>query len=91
MGALLCPAGMDWANTEYVHHCVGLYPLQCGLTMWFSVREKLRNGEIVISGNQWPVFLYHGYSFNKDDPWNGLFRSALLVTVRMLVVQEQLH
>ena len=38
-----------------------------------------------MSGDQWPVFLYHGYNFNKDDPWNGLFRSAFLVTVSAVV------
>lgn len=34
-----------------------------------------------MTGDNWPVFLYHGYNFDSDDPWNGLFRSALLVTV----------
>jgi len=46
------------------------------------IRNKLRNGEIVVSGDQWPIFLYHGFNYNPDDPWNGLFRSSLIVSVR---------
>jgi hypothetical protein len=76
-GALLCPADMDWSNVECVRG-MSQNPL---LTVAIRVREKLRNGEISISGDQWPIFLYHGYNYNKDDPWNGLFRSSLLVTV----------
>ena len=45
------------------------------------IKEKLRNGEVVVTGDQWPVFVYQGYSYDEDDPWNGLLRSALLVTV----------
>ncbi|KIM74367.1 hypothetical protein PILCRDRAFT_14512 [Piloderma croceum F 1598] len=59
-GALLCPAGMDWANAE--------------------TKDKLRSGELLIPGDQWPIFLYQVYSYDPDDPWNGLFRSALLVS-----------
>ena len=48
------------------------------------IKEKLRNGEIVVTGDQWPIFVYHGYSYDEDDPWNGLLRSSLLVTVRSI-------
>ena len=34
-----------------------------------------------INGDQWPIFLYHGYSYDSEDPWNGLFRRTLLVSV----------
>ena len=44
-------------------------------------KEKLCNGEIAPSGDQWPIFLYHGYNYDSEDPWNGLLRSALLVSV----------
>jgi hypothetical protein len=47
----------------------------------FRVKEKLRSGELAIPGDQWPVFLYHGYVYDPEDPWNGLFRSTLLVSV----------
>lgn len=42
-------------------------------------KEKLRSGELAVSGDQWPIFLYQGYSYDPDDPWNGLFRSTLLI------------
>ncbi|KAG6913352.1 hypothetical protein DXG01_007502, partial [Tephrocybe rancida] len=44
-----------------------------------EVKEKLRCGEQLVSGNEWPVFIYHGYIYNPEDPWNGAFRSLLLV------------
>jgi hypothetical protein len=50
-------------------------------------KEKLRSGEMAVSGDQWPVFLYHGYNYDPEDPWNGLFRSSLLVSVSMVYTQ----
>jgi hypothetical protein len=44
-------------------------------------KDKLRSGELLVPGDQWPIFLYQGYSYDPDDPWNGLFRSTLLVSV----------
>ena len=38
----------------------------------------------MVSGDQWPVLLYSGYSYDAEDPWNGLFRSTILVSVRHL-------
>jgi hypothetical protein len=43
------------------------------------IKEQLRNGTLVVSGDQWPIFLYQGYRYDEEDPWNGLFRSRLLV------------
>jgi hypothetical protein len=43
------------------------------------IKEQLRNGTLVVSGDQWPIFLYQGYTYDEEDPWNGLFRSGLLV------------
>ncbi|KIJ58264.1 hypothetical protein HYDPIDRAFT_34348 [Hydnomerulius pinastri MD-312] len=59
-GALLCPAGLDWANTE--------------------TKTKLVGGHIQVAGNQWPVFLYANYTYDPEDPWNGLLHSGLLVS-----------
>ncbi|KIM50010.1 hypothetical protein SCLCIDRAFT_146481, partial [Scleroderma citrinum Foug A] len=59
-GALLCPAGLDWANME--------------------TRTKLVNGQIQVAGDQWPIFLYANYTYDAEDPWNGLLRSGLLVS-----------
>ncbi|KIM75190.1 hypothetical protein PILCRDRAFT_681578 [Piloderma croceum F 1598] len=59
-GALLCPGGLDWSNSE--------------------TKEKLRSGEMAVSGDHWPIFLYQGYSYDPEDPWNGLLRSNILVS-----------
>jgi len=57
---------------------LGLY---CAQPVWSNAetKEKLRSGEIAVSGDQWPIFLYQGYMYDPDDPWNGLFRSKILV------------
>ncbi|KIM51927.1 hypothetical protein SCLCIDRAFT_1224132, partial [Scleroderma citrinum Foug A] len=59
-GALLCPAGLDWANIK--------------------TRTKLINGQFQVAGDQWPVFLYADYTYDVEDPWNGLLHSGLLVS-----------
>lgn len=50
--------------------------------MFIRIKEKLHDGELVVTGDQWPIFIYHGYSCDTADLWNGLFRSTLLVMVR---------
>jgi hypothetical protein len=47
-------------------------------------KERLRSGEMTVSGDQWPIFIYQGYNYDSEDPWNGLFRSSLLVSVSQL-------
>jgi hypothetical protein len=47
-------------------------------------KAKLKSGEIIVTGDQWPLFLYADYHYDPEDPWNGLFRSALLVCVRYM-------
>ncbi|KAG1884434.1 hypothetical protein F4604DRAFT_1519069, partial [Suillus subluteus] len=42
-------------------------------------KAKLQSGEIIVTGDQWPLFLYADYHYYSEDPWNSLFRSALLV------------
>lgn len=81
-GALLCPAGLNWSNNEYAFR----YSLIRLLDQTrLRIKEKLRNAELAVTGDQWPIFLYHGYQYDGEDPWNGLFRSSLLVTVRRLI------
>ena len=56
----------------------------CPRQLKFSrIKEKLQSGELAVPGDQWPVFLYHGYTYDPEDPWNGLFRSALIVFVSL--------
>ncbi|KAG6370855.1 hypothetical protein JVT61DRAFT_10876 [Boletus reticuloceps] len=45
-----------------------------------NIRSKLITGQIQPSGDQWPVFLYANYTYDAEDPWNGLLRSSLLIS-----------
>ncbi|RDB25671.1 hypothetical protein Hypma_006974 [Hypsizygus marmoreus] len=44
-----------------------------------DIREKLRSGEMIVRGDQWPLFLYPDLAYDPDDPWKGLLRSSLLI------------
>ncbi|KAG2126797.1 hypothetical protein DEU56DRAFT_742755 [Suillus clintonianus] len=44
-----------------------------------QTKEHLRSGEMLVCGDQWPVFLYAHYIYDPEDPWCGLLRSRLLV------------
>ena len=44
-------------------------------------KAKLRNSQLRVAGDLWPIFLYADYSYDTEDPWNGLLRSSLLVSV----------
>ncbi|KAF9241133.1 hypothetical protein BU15DRAFT_45179, partial [Melanogaster broomeanus] len=43
-------------------------------------KTKLVTGQIQVAGDQWPVFLYANYTYDPEDPWNGLLCSGLLVS-----------
>lgn len=47
-----------------------------------SIKEKLKSGEMHVKGHQWPIFLYADLAYDRDDPWNGLLRNNILVSVR---------
>lgn len=48
------------------------------------MREKLKNNEIAVAGDQWPLLLYTDCNYNPEEPWDGLFRNQLLVWVGFL-------
>jgi hypothetical protein len=50
------------------------------------VRTKLASGEIAVAGDQWPMLVYENQRYDHDDPWNGLFKSHLLVCVGLVPV-----
>ncbi|KIM80244.1 hypothetical protein PILCRDRAFT_89794 [Piloderma croceum F 1598] len=57
--------------------------LLCPTSMdWLDIetKEKLRSGEMLIPGDQWPIFLYSNCKFDPEEPWNGLLRSSILVS-----------
>jgi len=43
------------------------------------VRTKLASGELIVCGNQWLMLVYAKQEYDPEDPWNGLFRSQLLI------------
>ncbi|KAG1840660.1 hypothetical protein C8R48DRAFT_781677 [Suillus tomentosus] len=45
-----------------------------------QTKEDLRSGEMLVCGDQWPIFLYAHYVYNSEDPWSGLLRSRLLTS-----------
>jgi hypothetical protein len=49
--------------------------------MLTRIKQKLQSGEIAVSGDQWPLFLYANEVYDPDDPWNSLLRSRLLINV----------
>lgn len=43
------------------------------------IKAKLKSGELIVRGDQWPIFLYSNNIYDAEDPWNGLLRSSLLI------------
>jgi hypothetical protein len=37
---------------------------------------------LTVCSNQWPMLMYANLEYDPNDPWSGLFRSQLLITVR---------
>jgi hypothetical protein len=75
---------LDWTGTTsstflFAGICVILnlllYFFQC------RTKENLRSGEMLVCGDQWPIFLYAHHVYDPEDPWCGLLRSHLLVYV----------
>ena len=50
------------------------------------VKKKLCSAEIIVPGDQWPIILYKDYAYDPEDPWKGLLRSAILVSVSFSAV-----
>ncbi|RDB26749.1 hypothetical protein Hypma_005379 [Hypsizygus marmoreus] len=75
-GALLCPTGLDWEDVEQV---TLFYVLET-LTFQKRIRAKLRSGEMIVRGDQWPTFLYQDNQYDPENPWRGLLKSQLLVS-----------
>ncbi|TEB23232.1 hypothetical protein FA13DRAFT_1640163 [Coprinellus micaceus] len=81
-GALSLPLSRnvktDWG---FFHYTTGR--LLCPATLDWSdedTRKGLRNGDIAVSGDSWPIFLYNDHVFNPENPWEGLLQGKLLVT-----------
>ena len=59
------------------------FPMYYSFNLWWycSVRSKLQNGEVLVTGNQWPIFLYADFIFDPEELWKGLLQSTILVLV----------
>ena len=51
-------------------------------------QTKLMNGQIQVAGDQWPVFLYADYRYDSEDPWNGLLRGGVLISVNPIILHS---
>jgi hypothetical protein len=78
-GALLCPVEFDWSDEEWVS---SPHVAQLIVTLPIRVKAKLCSGDITVPGDQWPILLYKECKYDPEDPWSGLLRSAILVSVR---------
>lgn len=83
-GKMLVPAGMDWTRhvpltsvADAMSHC--LVAAICS-----RVKSRLRDGTLIVKGDQWPIFLYEKQSFDPDDPWKGLLKGRLVFNVRIM-------
>ena len=69
------------------------------LAFWFGMliqgmhrlKEKLHSGKILVPSDQWPIFVYAGQIFDREDPWRGLFRSKIMVQVTTALLWCQPH
>jgi hypothetical protein len=51
------------------------------LSRRFRIRSKLASGEMAVRGDQWPLLLYTKQEYDPEEPWDGFFRSELLLWV----------
>ncbi|KAG2053100.1 hypothetical protein BDR06DRAFT_982904 [Suillus hirtellus] len=67
-------------DCSFYHEWTGALLFPAGLNCSNSkTKAKLKSGKIIVTGDQWPLFLYADCHYDPEDPWNGLFRSTLLV------------
>jgi hypothetical protein len=87
-GALLCPATLDWNDESYALRPLDeLTPLMMVIC---STRMGLKSGEIAVTGDVWPTFLYRDHKVSDENPWDGLFEGELLVQVRIFSLPRSL-
>jgi len=78
--ALNPPRWSGKVDRGFNHKRTGVLLCPTGLD-WANqdIKDKLKSGELAVSGDQWPVFLYARFTHDPEDPWNGLLRSSLLI------------
>lgn len=61
--------------------------------MCIRVQNGLKQGDIIVAGDHWPILLYKNYIYDSEDVWKGLLRSDILVSVsrhNLIVIAEVL-
>ncbi|KAG1879453.1 hypothetical protein C8R48DRAFT_767706 [Suillus tomentosus] len=68
------------SDRGFNHEVTGALLCPAGLD-WSNAETKqsLKSGETAVRGDQWPLFLYAGYVYDPDAPWQGLLRSDILI------------
>lgn len=59
-----------------------IHPMLC-TEIHLRVKEQLKSGQMVVPGDQWPIFLYASSMYDPNKPWDGLLRNEILVSVRV--------
>ena len=79
-GSLLCPASLDWNNSGWVL-TLAVQEAFFFVIIFCSTHEGLKNNEITVAGDQWPLLIYADCMYDPAEPWEGLFRNKLLIWV----------
>ncbi|KAH6899085.1 hypothetical protein BKA70DRAFT_1231024 [Coprinopsis sp. MPI-PUGE-AT-0042] len=90
-GGVLVPPLQRNVKTDRGFHHDRTGQLLCPATLdWSSpsIREDLRSGQLVPSGEQWPLFLYQDHKYDPQDPWRGLLRGPLLIKASSLSLSD---
>ncbi|KAH6867767.1 hypothetical protein BKA70DRAFT_1132631, partial [Coprinopsis sp. MPI-PUGE-AT-0042] len=81
-GGVLVPPLQRNIKTDRGFHHNRTGQLLCPATLdWTDavIHNKLRSAQLVLTGDQWPVFLFQNHKYDPQDPWNGLLRGPLLI------------
>ncbi|KJA21687.1 hypothetical protein HYPSUDRAFT_140274 [Hypholoma sublateritium FD-334 SS-4] len=80
-GELLIPPISRNVKIErgFNHEITGALLCPAGVDWSDQEQQKLRSGELTVSGDQWPIFLYTSCKYDDDNPWKGLLQSSLLI------------
>ncbi|KAH6871597.1 hypothetical protein BKA70DRAFT_1379438 [Coprinopsis sp. MPI-PUGE-AT-0042] len=87
-GRVLVPPLQRNIKTDRGYHHQRTGELLCPATMnWDDpgIREKLRSGELIPTGDHWPVFLFLNHEYHPEDPWRGLLRGPIVVNAYKFV------
>ncbi|KJA13154.1 hypothetical protein HYPSUDRAFT_151877, partial [Hypholoma sublateritium FD-334 SS-4] len=68
------------ADCGFRHDATGALLCPVGID-WNNLEQKIKSGELKVSGEQWPIMVYASYTYNEDAPWKGLLQSSILLKV----------